>query len=111
MKSILFIVPYPAEGASNRFRVLQYLPLLEAEGFRTLVRPFYSQALWTILYRKGFFFRKILYGSLCAANRLLDLWARIDLRYGIHPSRKLPAGTGLVRANAASVGQALCLRF
>lgn len=74
MNSILFIVPYPPEGASNRFRVLQYIPALEAEGIRVRVRPFYRRSLWEVLYRKGFLGRKLLLGSLCAFNRLLDLF-------------------------------------
>ena len=74
MKSILFIVPYPPEGASNRFRVLQFLPSLADEGIRTRVRPFYSRKLWSILYRKGHILRKFLLGATCSVNRLLDLW-------------------------------------
>ncbi|MBW7995582.1 MAG: glycosyltransferase family 4 protein [Candidatus Glassbacteria bacterium] len=74
MKNILFIVPYPPQGASNRFRVLQFLPGLEKEGIGARVRPFYSQALWRILYREGKVFRKLLLGLGCAVNRLLDLW-------------------------------------
>jgi glycosyltransferase involved in cell wall biosynthesis len=74
VNSILFIVPYPPEGASNRFRVLQYIPGLEREGIRTRVRPFYSRALWNVLYKKGFVARKLLLGVICAANRLLDLF-------------------------------------
>jgi len=74
VNSILFIVPYPPEGASNRFRVLQFIPTLEAEGIRARVRPFYSRALWDVLYRRGHMVRKLLLGSICAFNRLLDLF-------------------------------------
>ncbi len=74
MKSILFIVPYPPEGASNRFRVLQFLPALHERGVRTRVRPFYSRALWSVLYQRGYLPRKFVLGAVCAANRLLDLW-------------------------------------
>ncbi len=74
MKSILFIVPYPPQGASNRFRVLQFLPELRRQGIRTRVRPFYSRQLWNILYREGYLLRKFVLGAACAFNRLLDLW-------------------------------------
>ena len=70
---VLFIVPYPPQGASNRFRVLQFLPFLQQEGVRTRVRPFYSHSLWRILYRPGRYAEKILYGVLCSLNRALDL--------------------------------------
>lgn len=78
MKSILFIVPYPPEGASNRFRVLQFLPALHGEGIRTRVRPFYNRALWSILYREGDLPRKFVLGAVCSANRLLDLWRALS---------------------------------
>ncbi len=74
MQSILFIVPYPPEGASNRFRVLQFLPALAERGIRARVRPFYSRELWSILYKEGHLPRKFVLGAACAANRLLDLW-------------------------------------
>lgn len=70
---VLFLVPYPLQGASNRFRVNQFLPLFERAGIRCRVRPFYSERLWRILYSPGRMGRKLLFGAFCAANRLLDL--------------------------------------
>lgn len=70
---VLFIVPYPPQGASNRFRVLQFLPFLQQEGIRARVRPFYSDALWRILYQPGRYAKKFLYGLICSLNRVLDL--------------------------------------
>jgi glycosyltransferase involved in cell wall biosynthesis len=70
---VLFLVPYPKQGASNRFRVLQFIPYLEAAGIGCRVRPFYSESLWRILYRPGRFWAKLLLGILCSLNRLLDL--------------------------------------
>ena len=74
MKKVLFIVPYPPEGASNRFRVQQFLPALAREGIAGRVRPFYNRPLWRVLYRKGCYLRKLFWGLVCAANRLLDLF-------------------------------------
>ena len=75
---VLFIVPYPPQGASNRFRVLQFLPFLHQEGIRTRVRPFYSPALWRILYQPGCYTRKFIYGIICSLNRVLDLLRSIS---------------------------------
>jgi glycosyltransferase involved in cell wall biosynthesis len=71
---ILFLVPYPRQGASNRFRVLQFLPSLEAEGHECLVRPFYSEAFWRILYRRGHYLEKLFQGFICTLNRMLDFF-------------------------------------
>ena len=70
---VLFLVPYPPQGASNRFRVLQFLPYLEKEGITCRVRAFYNERLWSILYARGRLPRKIFYGLACALNRLVDL--------------------------------------
>ncbi|MBI2880074.1 MAG: methyltransferase domain-containing protein [Candidatus Tectomicrobia bacterium] len=55
---VLFLVPYPTEGASNRLRIEQYLPYLERHGVKGDVRPFLSRRLYWILYREGYFLEK-----------------------------------------------------
>lgn len=47
---ILFLVPYPTEGPSNRYRVEQYLPYLKRAGIEYTVCPFMSSACYKILY-------------------------------------------------------------
>ena len=56
---VLFIVPYPTEGASNRYRIEQYLPYLEKQGIECRIRPFVSPSFYKILYKEGYFFKKI----------------------------------------------------
>ena len=75
---VLFLVPYPLQGASNRFRVNQFLPLFEHEGITCRLRPFYSERLWRILYRPGRLGSKLVLGALCAINRLMDLARAVD---------------------------------
>ncbi|MEA2063265.1 MAG: glycosyltransferase family 1 protein, partial [Gemmatimonadota bacterium] len=70
---VLFLVPYPKQGASNRFRVMQYVPYLESRGIGCRVRPFYSEKLWRILYQPGYWIAKLVLGLVCTLNRLLDL--------------------------------------
>jgi len=70
---VLFLVPYPSEGPSNRFRVEQYLPLLAEAGIKFDVKPFFSIAFYRILYRKGKFFKKIFFFFLLTFRRIADL--------------------------------------
>ncbi len=70
---ILFWVPYPKEGASNRYRVEQYLPYLEAAGIGYCVHSFWARSAYKILYENGHYFRKsaaLFWGTLL---RLLDI--------------------------------------
>lgn len=72
--NVLFIVPYPTGGGSNRLRVEQYLPLLRKHGVGYAVRPFLSPArFYDILYRPGRIVRKGLYFLTSSLNRFLDL--------------------------------------
>ncbi len=70
---ILFIVPYPTEGPSNRYRVEQYLPFLKEKGIEYSLRPFISRDFFRILYQKGRLTLKTCYFLYSALNRLTDL--------------------------------------
>ncbi len=78
---ILFIVPYPTEGPSNRFRIEQYLPLLKKEGVCYKLRPFYNRELYFILRKKGNFLKKFFYLAFASLKRLLDVL--LSFRYDI----------------------------
>lgn len=70
---VLFLVPYPHEGASNRYRVEQYLPFLGELGIRFLVRPFWCRAGFDVLYKNGYFCKKLYYFILGTFFRLFDI--------------------------------------
>lgn len=70
---VLFLVPYPPEGASNRFRVNQYLKYLRERGVEVRVCSFYSRGLWTILYKRGNIIKKLLLGIFCTFRRLVEI--------------------------------------
>lgn len=70
---VLFWVPYPREGASNRYRVDQYLPYLEKSGIEYAVHSFWDKASYSILYKKGRFLGKLFSFARGAALRLLDV--------------------------------------
>ena len=71
---VLFLVPYPKEGASNRYRVEQYIPYLEENGIRCRVRPFMSEGFFKILYQKGHWLRKGGYFLVSCLRRAGDLY-------------------------------------
>lgn len=71
---ILFIVPYSQEGASNRYRVGQYLPYLKAKEISYDVRPFVFDEFYKILYLKGRCFKKIIYFLRALLFRIIDIF-------------------------------------
>lgn len=71
---ILFIVPYPTEGASNRVRVEAYLSRLKQDGVEYVVRPFASSLFYKILYQNGRYALKTLFFIASIINRFLDIF-------------------------------------
>ena len=69
---ILFWVPYPSEGASNRYRIEQYLPYLK-KTWAHVLHPFWSSNAYKILYQKGCLLKKTLYFALGSLKRILDI--------------------------------------
>jgi len=72
---ILFLVPYPKEGQSNRFRVEQYQPYLEAEGIGYSLRPFASSEFYRILYQPGRFLSKVCFFIKSSLRRIIDFFS------------------------------------
>lgn len=72
---VLFIVPYPTEGPSNRFRVEQYLPHLKRKGIYYSVRPFYNSSIYRILYKKGYYIRKAIFLCFFMLRRIRDVFS------------------------------------
>jgi len=79
---ILFLATNPREGASTRYRVLQYFSLLEQNSFECLFQPFFSSQAIGVLYQPGHMLRKFLYFLEGCVRRYLALLAlknRVDL--------------------------------
>ena len=55
---MLALSPVPEAAASARFRLYQYIPLLESVGFRVTASPFCTPELFRILYDGGRYFWK-----------------------------------------------------
>lgn len=70
---VLFLVPYPSEGASNRIRVEQFIPYLNSKGIATRIRPFVNKRFYSILYLPHRYPEKIFWFILCTFNRFFDI--------------------------------------
>ena len=70
---VLFIVPYPIEGPSNRFRVEQYLPELKKHNISYVVRPFCNSEFYKTLFQKQYNLKKVLYLLLFSVLRMIDV--------------------------------------
>lgn len=70
---MIFIVPYPIEGASSRLRVWQYLDHLEELGIKCCFRPFMSSAFYKMVYQPGHFGLKTYHFIISTLKRFLDL--------------------------------------
>jgi len=70
---VLFLVPYPSKGASNRVRIEQFLPYLEDEGIIYKIRPFINERFFDILYTDRHYIEKIFWFIICTVNRVCDL--------------------------------------
>jgi glycosyltransferase involved in cell wall biosynthesis len=61
-KRVLFLVPYPFDKApSQRLKFEQYYSYFEQDGFEITKKPFISESFWKIVYKKGFWLRKVSY--------------------------------------------------
>jgi glycosyltransferase involved in cell wall biosynthesis len=78
---MLVVSPFPEEAAGTRFRITQYIPFLEANGFDVTVDSFFTPSFFKLLYRKGRYPRKVVIFCGLAARRLASVLSarRYDL--------------------------------
>ncbi|MDP3722457.1 MAG: glycosyltransferase family 4 protein [Candidatus Omnitrophota bacterium] len=70
---VLFLTPHPAEGASSRYRVLQYLPHLRLQGIHCTVSPFLTPRFYRIVYQQGRWGMKLGHFLVSSLKRLRDV--------------------------------------
>lgn len=76
---ILFLTPYPlSKGPNVRFRLECYLPYLETAGIRYKIRSFSSVRFYEILYKRGYFFKKLFYTLTGYARRFFHFLESLD---------------------------------
>ncbi len=81
MSRILFLVAHPVEDASRRYRVQQFIPLLESAGHECTISEFSTPQLFQALHFKGRVSTKALHAVYCSIRRFARLAAlsRFDL--------------------------------
>lgn len=108
---VLFLVPYPIEGASNRYRVEQYLPYLKREGVKYSLHPFWGSLAYKILYKNGYYFQKVFFFICATISRIFDILSifRYDIVF-IH-REAYPIGGAFFEAIISMSGKPVIFDF
>lgn len=112
MLKVLFVVPYPIDAPSTRYRVEQYLPYLQAHGVQCDVARFIaSRSFYLTMYRPGRNVRKALYTVGRMAARLAHIWR--SRRYDVIFIQReaAPYGPAFVEQLMARLGTPLVYDF
>jgi glycosyltransferase involved in cell wall biosynthesis len=74
-KKILIICPHPLNVApGQRLKYEQYFDYFKQNGFDVTVKPFMTIKFWKIVYKKGYFFQKVLWTLYGYFNRFILLF-------------------------------------
>jgi glycosyltransferase involved in cell wall biosynthesis len=110
--SVCALVPYPLGSTpSQRYRIEQWLPYLEAEGISVEFAPFMSPELMKVVYRPGHFAAKAA-GMAAALARRVRLLGRLR-RYDVVMIHRAAAmfGPAVIERLAALVGRPIVFDF
>ncbi|WP_439880210.1 glycosyltransferase family 4 protein [Pontibacter sp. MBLB2868] len=90
---VLFVVPYPlGKAASQRFRVEQFLPLLQKHNVDYDLKPFWCSDAWALLYKEGYALSKLFHVIKGFLKRLLLLLQLPDYDYVYIHREATPVG-------------------
>ena len=67
---MLVLSPIPEEGAGCRFRIAQYIPYLEANGFEVTLSTLFTTEFFRLVYRPGNYLRKAITFTTLSLQRL-----------------------------------------
>lgn len=74
-KKILLFCPYPVDTVpGQRLKYEQYFEYLESSGYDIRVYPFFSASTYAVLYKKGYFLKKVIGVSLGIARRVCQIF-------------------------------------
>ncbi len=109
---VLFIVPYPIEAASTRYRIEQYLPYLRANGIEPTVSRFiHSSNFFSILYKPGRTLQKGSYFVYRTLARFLDLLRVQRFDVVCIQREALPVGPAIFEQLVAALGCPIVFDF
>ncbi|OGX40536.1 MAG: hypothetical protein A3C53_08910 [Omnitrophica WOR_2 bacterium RIFCSPHIGHO2_02_FULL_68_15] len=93
---VLAFTPIPEEGAGARFRLYQYIPALEASGFKVTVQPFFTDHFFRIIYRTGLGGLKIKFFIKQTLARMQQLLHRTEYDVFLVYREAFPIGPPLI---------------
>lgn len=108
---VLAISPIPEDGAGCRFRVAQYVPLLESHGLDVTIVPFYTPDFFRLVYRRGHFVQKSAGFLKLAWRRLRVLRTVRDYDVVFLYREAIPIGPPLIERAIARRGIPIVLDF
>jgi len=73
--NLLVITPYPELSADTRYRISQFVPFLNKNGWQVFVRPFMDERLFAIYHRKSMIFETLIRSFIRTISRLLDCFS------------------------------------
>jgi glycosyltransferase involved in cell wall biosynthesis len=73
MAKLIFLVAHPVEDASRRYRIQQFIPLLERAGHECTISEFSTPQLFRALHSKGQLLTKALHTFYCSLRRCARL--------------------------------------
>lgn len=103
--NVLFVVPYPIEAPSSRYRIYQYIPYLQANGINVVVSRFIdSSDFFRLLYQPG---RTGYKAAYFAKQTMLRFWDIVRARSfdAVFIQREaLPVGPAIFERIVAGIG-------
>jgi glycosyltransferase involved in cell wall biosynthesis len=108
---LLVLSPLPIEGAGCRFRIAQFIPYLEANGFDVTLSPLFTTNFFRLVYRPGRYIRKTLAFAALAAKRLATLPAAARYDVVFMYREIFPVGPAIVEPMLAAAGPPIVFDF
>jgi glycosyltransferase involved in cell wall biosynthesis len=102
---LLVLSPIPEEGAGCRFRIAQFIPYLEANGFEVTLRALFTTEFFRQVYRPGNYLAKALTFTTLSLKRLDSLRDVSQFDVVLIYREVFPVGPALVERLLTSAGR------
>jgi glycosyltransferase involved in cell wall biosynthesis len=102
---VLALSPIPEEGAGCRFRISQYLPLLESEGVDVTLSTLFTRDFFRLVYRPGRYVEKAAIFLLLSIRHIVSLWRASQYDVIFLYRELLPIGPAIIERLLAIRGR------